>query len=145
VISFKAADGTIRTLSSPVTVKSDSLVVDHISAGNTGVQTIGLSGSDAWNVMDVQVYDNYGDEYEKTDALKYNYLFGVTFSVAHIKAIDSSKPVGIVNIDQYGNITITKSDGSTPASVTDANVASFEVTAVSASGKSSASTPVQVK
>jgi hypothetical protein len=145
VISFKAADGTIRTLSSPVTVKSDSLVVDHISAGNTGVQTIGLSGSDAWNVMDVQVYDNYGDEYEKTDALKYNYLFGVTFSVAHIKAIDSSKPVGRLNIDQYGNITITKMDGSAPASVADANVASFELTAVSASGKSSASTPVQVK
>jgi hypothetical protein len=47
-------------------------------------------------------------------------------------------------IDQYGNITITKPDGSTPTSVADANVATFDLTAVSANGKS-ATTPIQVK
>ncbi|MFD0696716.1 S-layer homology domain-containing protein [Paenibacillus sp. GCM10027628] len=144
VISYRSADGSIKTLSTKVTVKGDTLAVDHVTAGNGGVQTIGLSGNDAWNVMDLQVYDNYGNEFEKGDAMKYNYLFGVVFSTAHIMAVDSTRPTGRVNIDQYGNITITKADGSTPTNAAEANVSSFELTAVSANGISG-TTPIKVQ
>ncbi|MBP1965326.1 S-layer homology domain-containing protein [Paenibacillus aceris] len=143
-ISYRVADGSTKTLKTTVTVKNDSLGVDHVTAGNTGVQTIGLTGSNAWNVMDLQVYDNYGVNFEKMDGLKYNYLFGVVFSVDHIKPIDSTKPSGMIQIDQFGNITISKADGSTAASVSDANISGFDLTGASANGKS-ATTPVKVQ
>jgi hypothetical protein len=123
-VSFKTIKGEIKTLSAPVTVKSDALAVDHIIAGNTGVQKIAGDGTaNAWDTMDIQVYDNYGVEYEKQDAARYNYLLGVTWSVANVKN-------GTASVDQYGVITGTS--GTT-----------FDLIATSANGKT-AITPVSI-
>jgi hypothetical protein len=121
-VSFKAADGSIKTASTAITVKNDALTIDHITAGNTKVQSVG-TGADAWNTMDIQVFDNYGVKYEKQDALHYNSLLGVIWSVSNVKN-------GTASIDNNGKITGTS--GTT-----------FDLIATAPSGKS-ATTPVKI-
>ncbi|MFD0696221.1 hypothetical protein ACFQZT_19330, partial [Paenibacillus sp. GCM10027628] len=118
-ISFVAADGSTKTLTTPVTVKSDALAVSNVTWDDKGYNE-GL----AFNAFtNLNVTDNYGKTFEDGDALHYNYLLGVTFSVSNVSA------GATVTVDQFGNVKVTGSSSAT-----------FDLTATSATGKTATTT-----
>lgn len=135
-VSFGTHKGETLVKSVTVNTKDDIITSTKVDVGNkaltyrandsvSGTETVLPAALNAFSVMNVKVTDNYGITYETSDTKKYNYLFGVAFSVKN--------PVGgEVSIDKYGNITLT------------GNVTSFEVTATSATGFS-ASTSFVIK
>ncbi|MEC0232606.1 hypothetical protein, partial [Paenibacillus alba] len=119
-VSFSTVKGEIKQATMPITIKDDALAVASIKNETDEVQV--QTGANAFAAMDLDVYDNYGGEYEDAVVGKYNYLLGFTFSVSHVK--------GTANVDQYG--TITGSDNAT-----------FDLTITAPNGKS-ASTPIKI-
>jgi hypothetical protein len=118
-VTFLTSDGRQVLQTVTVNVKDDLITAASISAGNgTIAPTDADNGDNAFIAMNLKVKDNYGIEYEGLTAKKYNYLFGVTFSVANVDG------GGTVNINQYGDITIT------------GTVNSYELTATTANGYS---------
>jgi len=122
-VSYKTVKGEVKTAIVPITVKADALAVDQLKAGNSAENvsltgaTAGDAAANAYEAMDLSVFDNYGVEYNKYDAQKYNYILGVTFAVNNVSA------GGSAYVDNYGKITGTA--GTT-----------FDVVATSANGKS---------
>ncbi|MNL58003.1 hypothetical protein D3C87_1816030 [compost metagenome] len=89
------------------------------------MNTYGVVGQNVFVVFGFKVTDNYGKTYTAATLQKYNYLFGVVFSVKVTETKTTSGTDNKVVVDQYGNITYVG-----------ANVKAFEVTASTASGKS---------
>ncbi|MFD0698734.1 hypothetical protein ACFQZT_32170, partial [Paenibacillus sp. GCM10027628] len=118
-ISFVAADGSTKTLTTPVTVKSDALAVSNVTWDDKAYN----DGYTFNAFTNLNVTDNYGKTYEDGDAQHYNYLLGVTFSVSNVSAGSN------VTVDQFGKVTVT---GGTSAT--------FDLTATSATGKSATTT-----
>lgn len=128
-VSFKTVNGLTKQATVEVTVKSDSISVTKVAAGNTSVQPIKATGDNAFVVMNLDVTDNYGVVYNKMNAAKYNYLLAVNFSVSNVQG-------GSVTVDQYGQISVTANADNKTGEVT------FDLTATSATGKS-ATTPIK--
>ncbi|NQX71910.1 S-layer homology domain-containing protein [Paenibacillus alba] len=121
-VSFSTVKGEIKQATMPITVKDDALAVASIKNETDEVQV--QTGANAFAAMDLDVYDNYGGEYEDAVVGKYNYLLGFTFSVSHVKG-------GKASVDQYGTI-IAETPGTT-----------FDLTITAPNGKS-ASTPIKI-
>ncbi|MCL6458527.1 MAG: S-layer homology domain-containing protein [Gorillibacterium sp.] len=112
-VSFIAADGTIKTLTKEVTVKSDALAVASVSWDDASkARVVGTNVFAGLNVT-----DNYGKGYEDANAQAFNYLLGVSFAINNVVG-------GSVVLDQFGNITAASTVGAT-----------FELVVVSANGK----------
>ncbi|MDQ0872165.1 hypothetical protein QFZ77_000824 [Paenibacillus sp. V4I3] len=109
----------IKTIS--VKTKNDLLQSTKVAVGNTTatITAAKAAGSNGFILSNVKVTDNYGITFEGLDAQKYNYVFGVTFSVANVL---STSGTGKVTVDRYGNLAV------------DSDVTSFELTATSANG-----------
>ncbi len=117
-VSFRAADGSYKTVEQQVTVKADALKVDRITFDDREYnEDFSFLAFDKINV-----YDNYGVNYENGDAQKYNYILGVNFSVSNVKSADTAAKVVV---DAYGNVRVTSTQPVT-----------FDLTATSATGKS---------
>ncbi|MDQ0872166.1 hypothetical protein QFZ77_000826 [Paenibacillus sp. V4I3] len=118
-VAYVTSQGKQEMKTVTVNVKGDLLQSTKVEVGNTTATIADAKalGSNAFTLMNVKVTDDYGVKYENTDAMKYNYLFGATFSVANV--VSSG---GKVVVDRYGNLTV------------DADVTSFELTATSANG-----------
>ncbi|WP_258313479.1 S-layer homology domain-containing protein [Paenibacillus sp. tmac-D7] len=103
----------LKTLN--VNVLDDNITSTKIEAGNT-TRTLAQFNAqkNAFVLSNLKVTDNYGVTYEGLDAQKYNYLFGVVWTV---KGGD-----GKVTVDQYGNITA------------DPSVTGFDLIATTATG-----------
>ncbi|NOU90404.1 hypothetical protein GC102_32390 [Paenibacillus sp. LMG 31460] len=125
-----------------VSVQDDVLTSTAVVAGNTTrsaadwtaavtAATNGTEGTDtkpnAFRLMNLKVTDNYGVTFEGFDAQKYNYLFGVVFTVKAI-AVDS----GTVGSDAAHNVTVDKFGNITAG----ANVDGFDIIATTATGLS---------
>jgi trimeric autotransporter adhesin len=132
-VSFTAADGSLKTLSTDVTVKSDALSVASVTWDEKAWYE-GLS----FNAFEgLNVKDNYGVTFENGDARKYNYALGVTFAVSNIKTSDGT--TAQVGINAYGDVTVTLAPTATAATEV-----VFDLTATSATGKS-ATTSIYAK
>ncbi|MEW9702599.1 S-layer homology domain-containing protein [Paenibacillus sp. SI8] len=129
-VSFKTVKGEVKQATVPVTVKADAIEVASIDVedGDVVVNASDLATKTAYILSDVDLYDNYGTEYENVGLAKYNHVIGVTFSASQVKN-------GSVSIDQYGYITVTKSGS---ADVT------FDLVVTAPNGKSGV-TPITVK
>ncbi|WP_426445432.1 S-layer homology domain-containing protein [Paenibacillus sp. S-38] len=115
-VSFKAADGSTRTLSTNVTVKTDPLRIDKLTWDDREYnEGLGFNAFTGLNVT-----DNYGVLYENADAQKYNPALGAAFSISNISDEGHS-----ISIDPYGNVKIS---GSGPVS--------FDLTVTSPAGVS---------
>lgn len=122
-VAFETNKGETLVKTVNVETKDDVITSKTLVAGNTArTMAQARATTNAFALMNVKVTDNYGVVYEGAVAQKYNYLFGVVFSVKNVVG-------GTVTVDQYGNLTI----GS--------GVTSFELVATSATGLS-ASTAV---
>ncbi len=127
-VTFMAVNGELRTEKAVVTVKDDPITVADFTATNTlRTNVAGNWGEDnVFALFGLKVTDNYGRVYSNQMLQKYNYLFGITFSVQSIRLDSTSSgnhPQSVV-IDQFGNI------------YNHSNAHSFEITATTASGKS---------
>ncbi|MCZ8519576.1 MULTISPECIES: S-layer homology domain-containing protein [Paenibacillus] len=115
-VSFIAADGSTKSLSTTVTVKADPLRIDKLTWDdreyNEGFSFNAFTG--------LNMTDNYGILYENAEAQKYNPVLGAAFSISGISDDSHS-----ILIDAYGNVRIT---GPGPVS--------FDLTVTSAAGVS---------
>lgn len=112
------AKGEVVNTTGSVTVKTDAVAVETLSAGNPDKQA-GAGTYDAYSLMDLKVVDNYGIEYKTTNIADYNALIGITYSVTNVK----------------GSGTVTYNPASHQVTIT-GTVDEFLLTANSASGKS---------
>ncbi|WP_041047855.1 S-layer homology domain-containing protein [Gordoniibacillus kamchatkensis] len=119
-VTYQTPKGEIKSFTTDVTVKNDALTAANVSWDDRAYDY--GTGANAFNAFNhLNVTDSYGKVYEDTDAQKYNYALGVTFSATNVKG-------GTVSIDQFGNV-----------SVTGTNV-SFDLTASTGSGKTATTT-----
>ncbi|NOU66771.1 hypothetical protein GC096_22245 [Paenibacillus sp. LMG 31461] len=114
-VAYTTSKGVQEMKTLNVNVKDDVIQATKITLEN---ETISRSSTNAFVALNVKVTDNYGVTYEGLDAQKYNYLFGITFSVTHITG------TGSVSVDKDGEITYTNG---TPTS--------YELTATTANGQ----------
>lgn len=127
-VTFMAVNGELRTEKTVVTVKDDPITVADFSATSTLRTNLNgnLGEDNVFTLFGLKVTDNYGRVYNSQMLQKYNYLFGITFSVKSIRLDSTSSgnhPQPVV-IDQFGNI------------YNHSNARSFEITATTTSGKS---------
>ncbi|MFC4599707.1 S-layer homology domain-containing protein [Cohnella hongkongensis] len=90
-----SAKGEIVHATGAVTVKSDLVTVETLSAGNGDIKysTIATTHAayvssgvfNAYGLMDLKVVDNYGVEYKTTNIAKYVELIGITYSITNVK------------------------------------------------------------
>ncbi|RAV03120.1 S-layer homology domain-containing protein [Paenibacillus sp. YN15] len=126
-VSFVTADGNISYKTATVNVKNDALTSTAIvndTRTTASKTTYGQVGQNVFVVFGFKVTDNYGKTYAGSTLQKYNYLFGVVFSVKVTETTTGGTDTKVV-VDQYGNLTYVGAD-----------VVAFEVTATTASGKS---------
>ncbi len=127
-VTLMAVNGELRTEKAVVTVKDDPITVADFTATSTLRTNLNgnLGEDNVFTLFGLKVTDNYGRVYNSQMLQKYNYLFGITFSVKSIRLDSTSSgnhPQPVV-IDQFGNI------------YNHSNARSFEITATTASGKS---------
>lgn len=127
-VTYMAVNGELRTEKAVVTVKDDPITVADFTATSTLRTNLNgnLGEDNVFTLFGLKVTDNYGRVYNSQMLQKYNYLFGITFSVKSIQLDSTSSgnhPQPVV-IDQFGNI------------YNHSNARSFEITATTASGKS---------
>ena len=79
------AKGEVASVSGTVTVKSDPVAVETISAGNGDKKANVNQLYDAYDLMDLKVVDNYGIEYKAGNIAKYKELIGVVYTVTNVK------------------------------------------------------------
>lgn len=118
-IIFKAVNGDTKLIQTTVTVKGDHVTAKAIKADNTTYQhnLAGSSQFDAFEVMGLVITDNYGIEYEKGEAKKYNFALAALYTVSDIEG------GGSVTVAQDGTVSISGS------------VTSFELGAVLPNGE----------
>ncbi|MFC5450831.1 S-layer homology domain-containing protein [Paenibacillus aestuarii] len=123
-----------KQLSVTVNVKSDAVTASTMKADNTSFdRTMTVTGGvysdifDAFNEMKLKVTDNYGIEYENSEVEDYNFALGNVFTVTHISGDDAQGAVGTVTVDTNGIVRVS------------GNVKSFELNAVSPTGKTATS------
>ncbi|MFC0212922.1 S-layer homology domain-containing protein [Paenibacillus chartarius] len=132
-VDFINAKGESGRVSSDITVKTDAVVVDTITADKKSRDDKTLTEIKAMKapeVMDLKVVDNYGIEYKTTNINKYDLHLGVRYGVSDVQTTD--KAAGTVSISPDGTFTLSD------------NIESFVITATTANGKS-ATTAVIVK
>lgn len=125
------ANGGSQSLTTTVTTKSDVVTVSKITVDNsekdidaaTSITDIGGA-----NLMGLNVFDQYGNEYNDGDVYDYDKLLGIRYVVSDIVG------TGTVTVTDNG---ATGFDITVPATVTE-----FVLTAISRDGKVSASTVV---
>jgi len=125
-----SAKGEIVHTSGTVSVKSDAVAVDSLTAGNGDKSYLDFASTtfDAYAAMDLKVVDNYGIEYKAGNIAKYNQLLGVTYSITNVKG------TGTVTLNPANNqITVSGS------------VDEFVLTANTANGKSASTLVYDVK
>lgn len=118
-VTFTTHKGETLLQTVTVNVKDDPIAATSISSDKEKNVSDIISGTtNAFVIGNIKVVDNYGVEYAKDYLQKYNYLFGVAFSVKNVVG------GGTVNVSQYGTIT------------TSGTVYSFELVATDAQGHS---------
>ncbi|NOU66770.1 hypothetical protein GC096_22240 [Paenibacillus sp. LMG 31461] len=120
-VLFETNKGESLLQTVTVNVKDDLITSTKVAVGNSTRTIVEANATpNAFILANVKTTDNYGITYEGLDAQKYNYLFGVVFTVKNVNA--SAATNNTVTVDQYGNLTIGSS------------VTSFELVATSAAG-----------
>lgn len=95
-----SAKGEIVHTSGTVTVKTDAVTVETISAGN-GDKDVSAGTHNAYDLMDLKVVDNYGIEYKTTNIAAYSQLIGVTYAVTNVKGtgtVSLNSATGVITI-----------------------------------------------
>lgn len=116
-VLFETHKGESLLQTVTVNVKDDIITSTKVAVGNsTRTKAQAVATPNAFLLMNVKTTDNYAITYEGLDAQKYNYLFGVVFTVKNIVG------GGTVAVDSFGNLAF----GGT--------VTSFELVATSAAG-----------
>lgn len=106
-----------------VTVKSDAVTVDKITADSTKSVSVTANVYDA---MNLKIVDNYGGEYTGGNIGRYDAVLGTYYVISDIK-VDKGTATATVN-RQTGAITFTKTDAS-------AKVTGYTVKATASNGK----------
>jgi hypothetical protein len=123
-VAFETNKGETLLQTVAVNVKDDLITSKTVAVGNS-TSTLAnaqlVANKNAFVLMNVKVTDNYGIEFAGATAQKYNYLFGVVFTVKNVDA-GTATTNNTVTVDQYGNLNIGSS------------VVSFELVATSAAG-----------
>ncbi|MCG7215873.1 S-layer homology domain-containing protein [Paenibacillus mucilaginosus] len=121
IVGYTTNEGTSETKTVNIEVKDEAIKSAKISAKSSKE---GFNdGDNVFTLAEIKVTDNYGKDFEKVDAMKYNYLFGVVFSVTNVEGNGVSN--SDVTVDQYGKLTIKNP-----------NVKGFDLTASTPTGLS---------
>jgi hypothetical protein len=115
-VTYKTLKGQIKQATLTVNVSDQPIAVASIKAGETARDVSKAAGISAPLAMDLTVYDSYNNKYEKDEISQYDYLLAVNYIITNLKG-------GAASVDQNGQIT-----GDVGAI--------FDLTAVSANGKS---------
>ncbi len=78
-----AADGTTKSLTTPVTVKADLVQLESGEAEEEAPLT-GANGAEVSAHIDLKVKDQYGVEYENTEIYEYDELLGLRYTISDI-------------------------------------------------------------
>ncbi|MGF7035228.1 hypothetical protein J2T17_006233 [Paenibacillus mucilaginosus] len=119
-ISFRTHKGEILTRQVTVNVKDDALSVTKVKAGNTAATVAeAQAAKNVYELMELDVVDNYGITYEDSEVQQYAYILGVNVGISNISG-------GKVTVDQYGKLNIEPSGKLEDVS--------FDITVTSATG-----------
>ncbi|MDQ0902962.1 S-layer homology domain-containing protein [Paenibacillus sp. V4I7] len=117
-VTFTAANGEVKDMTTSVKVKGDAVAVASLTAGNTTKTVDNDAVPAVYDIMDLALTDNYGIEYKGTNIDGYKLLTGgLVYTVSGVTG-------GTVSVDQTtGAVTIG------------AGVTEFTLKAISNNGK----------
>ncbi|MFC9778643.1 S-layer homology domain-containing protein [Paenibacillus chitinolyticus] len=128
-VFYRTAKGETKQETLKVNVKDTAISVANIKAGESSVKKEAFDATKTVaQMMDLEVTDNYGNTYEKSEVHQYGNIISVGFVITDIVDEAGAKVSG-VSIDNNGKIVISN-----------ANVKSFTVQASSANNKSASTT-----
>ncbi|TDF95748.1 S-layer homology domain-containing protein [Paenibacillus piri] len=132
-IVYVTPEGTPKQMSVKVNVKDEAVKGELVEIrGRSLVQALSVTNGvysgqfNAFDMLDMKVTDNYGNEYEQDEVQRYNFALATTFIVNDILGDSSNGTVGTVTIDSDGTVHTT------------GNVTRFTITAVMPGGKQAA-------
>ncbi len=104
-VAYKTVKGETKDVVLNVNTKTDAVSVATLTAGNSKVKVASsdLTATKAYDLMDLKVVDNYGNEYTKDEIFNFKQFTGVIYT------INSSdvEGTGTVSVDAQGTITYT--------------------------------------
>ncbi|CAG7655500.1 S-layer homology domain-containing protein [Paenibacillus allorhizosphaerae] len=135
-VNYVNRKGEYKTATVPVTVKNERMKVVSLTAGKSKVlvnagNTYNISdaytGTVSKGLMDLKVTDQYGQVFEGTEVVDYNFVYGLAFTANNVSTGSMANPTAddnSVSIDDRGKVRIG------------ANVKAFDLTASAPSGLS---------